>query len=104
MLQRAIITEWRAGAFLELGSHQAQCPQGDSNARHRLRRPVLYPLSYGGSRAAQGSQGYDARQAQRECSTWAAVAATFALARLARRWYTYGKADGPVASAGWPIA
>jgi len=24
------------------------CPQGDSNARTRLRRPVLYPLSYGG--------------------------------------------------------
>ena len=23
-------------------------PRGDSNARHRLRRPVLYPLSYGG--------------------------------------------------------
>ena len=26
------------------------CPQGDSNARTRLRRPVLYPLSYGGQR------------------------------------------------------
>ena len=26
------------------------CPQGDSNARTRLRRPVLYPLSYGGKR------------------------------------------------------
>jgi hypothetical protein len=25
-----------------------ECPRGDSNARHRLRRPVLYPLSYGG--------------------------------------------------------
>ena len=24
-------------------------PRRDSNARHRLRRPVLYPLSYGGS-------------------------------------------------------
>ena len=23
-------------------------PQQDSNLRHRLRRPVLYPLSYGG--------------------------------------------------------
>ncbi len=28
-----------------------RCPQGDSNARTRLRRPVLYPLSYGGQRA-----------------------------------------------------
>jgi hypothetical protein len=26
-------------------------PQGDSNARARLRRPVLYPLSYGGNMA-----------------------------------------------------
>ncbi len=24
------------------------CPQEDSNLRTRLRRPVLYPLSYGG--------------------------------------------------------
>jgi hypothetical protein len=24
------------------------CPRQDSNLRHRLRRPVLYPLSYGG--------------------------------------------------------
>jgi hypothetical protein len=23
-------------------------PRQDSNLRHRLRRPVLYPLSYGG--------------------------------------------------------
>ena len=28
-----------------------QYPRGDSNARHRLRRPVLYPLSYGGKAA-----------------------------------------------------
>jgi hypothetical protein len=25
-----------------------QYPRGDSNARARLRRPPLYPLSYGG--------------------------------------------------------
>ena len=25
------------------------CPRQDSNLRHRLRRAVLYPLSYGGS-------------------------------------------------------
>ena len=26
----------------------AWCPRQDSNLRHRLRRAVLYPLSYGG--------------------------------------------------------
>ncbi len=26
-------------------------PRQDSNLRHRLRRPVLYPLSYGGGRS-----------------------------------------------------
>ncbi len=26
-------------------------PRQDSNLRHRLRRPVLYPLSYGGRRS-----------------------------------------------------
>lgn len=30
------------------GRSDVWCPQGDSNARTRLRRPVLYPLSYGG--------------------------------------------------------
>ncbi len=28
-----------------------ECPRQDSNLRHRLRRAVLYPLSYGGSGA-----------------------------------------------------
>jgi hypothetical protein len=28
---------------------QSVCPRQDSNLRHRLRRAVLYPLSYGGS-------------------------------------------------------
>ncbi len=32
-------------------------PRQDSNLRHRLRRAVLYPLSYGGSRRRQGSSG-----------------------------------------------
>ncbi len=27
---------------------QEWCPRGDSNARTRLRRPMLYPLSYEG--------------------------------------------------------
>ena len=27
-------------------------PRQDSNLRHRLRRPVLYPLSYGGRHTA----------------------------------------------------
>jgi hypothetical protein len=31
-------------------------PRGDSNARHRLRRPVLYPLSYGGKGVPSVSQ------------------------------------------------
>ena len=31
----------------------ALCPRQDSNLRHRLRRAVLYPLSYGG----RGTQG-----------------------------------------------
>jgi hypothetical protein len=30
------------------GSPNPQYPRGDSNARTRLRRPLLYPLSYGG--------------------------------------------------------
>ena len=33
--------------FLTDGTRR--CPQKDSNLRTRLRRPVLYPLSYGGS-------------------------------------------------------
>jgi hypothetical protein len=31
-------------------------PQQDSNLRTRLRRPVLYPLSYGGSMTPKGYQ------------------------------------------------
>ena len=29
--------------------HITLCPRQDSNLRFRLRRPALYPLSYGGS-------------------------------------------------------
>ena len=32
------------------GKPIAERPRQDSNLRHRLRRPVLYPLSYGGGR------------------------------------------------------
>ncbi len=40
-----------------------QCPRQDSNLRPRLRRPVLYPLSYGGNGASlttviRGPGGY----------------------------------------------
>jgi CheY-like chemotaxis protein len=38
-----------------------RCPRQDSNLRHRLRRAVLYPLSYGGSRLL--------RVAARGCAT-----------------------------------
>src|SRR5215813_15157246 len=33
-----------------------QCPRQDSNLRSRLRRPLLSPLSYGGSRTEKGYQ------------------------------------------------
>src|SRR5215469_6182564 len=32
------------------------CPRQDSNLRSRLRRPLLSPLSYGGSRTEKGYQ------------------------------------------------
>jgi hypothetical protein len=34
----------------------SRCPQKDSNLRTWLRRPVLYPLSYGGSLTEKGYQ------------------------------------------------
>src|SRR5215472_7319646 len=33
-----------------------ECPRQDSNLRSRLRRPLLSPLSYGGSRTEKGYQ------------------------------------------------
>lgn len=33
------------------------CPRQDSNLRTRLRRPLLYPLSYGGVSAVIGGDG-----------------------------------------------
>ncbi len=35
---------------------QAKCPREDSNLRTRFRKPLLYPLSYGGTTAASGGQ------------------------------------------------
>ncbi len=37
--------------------HHKERPRQDSNLRHRLRRPVLYPLSYGGGVAAVPTHG-----------------------------------------------
>jgi hypothetical protein len=34
-----------------------ECPRQDSNLRHRLRRAVLYPLSYGGGKPGKPSSG-----------------------------------------------
>ena len=44
----------RRGTDAWAGQTQDQIwyPRRDSNPRHRLRRPVLYPLSYGGNRAS----------------------------------------------------
>jgi hypothetical protein len=44
------------------------CPQGDSNARTRLRRPVLYPLSYGGSRTGLGRVYHTPALASSRCA------------------------------------
>lgn len=35
-------------AFPLIGGSIRKCPRQDSNLRTRLRRPMLYPLSYGG--------------------------------------------------------
>lgn len=36
---------------------EAKCPRQDSNLRTRLRRPLLYPLSYGGVSAVLCGDG-----------------------------------------------
>ena len=38
------------------GQRMKKRPQQDSNLRARLRRPVLYPLSYGGPVTSKGYQ------------------------------------------------
>ncbi len=35
--------------FIGMRIFKAECPRRDSNPRPWLRRPVLYPLSYGGN-------------------------------------------------------
>lgn len=40
------------------GETPPQYPRQDSNLRHRLRRPVLYPLSYGGLHATNDAVGF----------------------------------------------
>src|SRR5579871_5579459 len=45
----------RPGAIAQ-GRLRVSCPQKDSNLRTWLRRPVLYPLSYGGSPTQKGYQ------------------------------------------------
>ena len=46
-------------ALVGEGSSCAWCPRQDSNLRSRLRRAVLYPLSYGGQRPL--SEGFPTR-------------------------------------------
>ena len=50
-----------------------ECPRQDSNLRIRLRRPTLYPLSYGGeglevTRLVRGSSGRDVELRRRGLS------------------------------------
>ena len=57
----------RAGAkpwsrYCRSPPYRILCPRQDSNLRHRLRRAVLYPLSYGGSGRFRGYQPLDRAQ------------------------------------------
>src|SRR5205807_4107662 len=56
-------------------SHPApepECPRPESNQRTRFRKPLLYPLSYGGA-ARQRSAGSAPTRLYGRCHTWAAV-------------------------------
>ena len=44
----------RTSVFVLVSGRKCWCPRGDSNARTRLRRPMLYPLSYEGKMRAAG--------------------------------------------------
>jgi hypothetical protein len=46
------LAEDRAGTVLGVVREERQvaCPRPESNQRTRFRKPLLYPLSYGGSR------------------------------------------------------
>jgi CheY-like chemotaxis protein len=45
---REVLSTLQPGNFPWSGAMSCQCPRQDSNLRTRLRRPVLYPLSYEG--------------------------------------------------------
>ena len=49
-------TQVTADKAAAIGSHVLGRPRQDSNLRTRLRRAVLYPLSYGGSRTEKEYQ------------------------------------------------
>ena len=49
---------WTPSARTLSGETPPQYPRQDSNLRHRLRRPVLYPLSYGGLHATNDAVGF----------------------------------------------
>src|SRR5204862_437089 len=49
--EAAIRTATKAMTLGVVQTRSCWCPRQDSNLRHRLRRAVLYPLSYGGSRS-----------------------------------------------------
>jgi hypothetical protein len=48
----------------QVNAHIPRCPRRDSNPRTRLRRPMLYPLSYEGRRG-QGSARPQSRRTRR---------------------------------------
>jgi hypothetical protein len=60
-----LLAELRGGLVGQIRSDKRasqdtkKCPQKDSNLRTWLRRPVLYPLSYGGSLTEKGYQSGD---------------------------------------------
>jgi hypothetical protein len=56
-----------AGRVLVRGVDEFECPRQDSNLRFRLRRPALYPLSYGGS---AGRQAAAARIVATRATSW----------------------------------
>jgi hypothetical protein len=41
---------WRTGRFLQVNR---ECPRQESNLCTRFRKPLLYPLSYGGQKPCQ---------------------------------------------------
>jgi hypothetical protein len=66
------------------------CPRHDSNVRTRLRRPLLYPLSYGGFRT---QQGYQPRGPRRPTAVRRLRASSMLAREVART--RYSRARGP---------